>query len=491
MTLGWIIAVAVFAALFVTYIVWRIVSRRGNAAGIVTGRGARTSQIGGLVVNRVFRRIWLRLRQTVATRKRKDELQKQFHIASATEAAAVLGNMKGVFMKLGQIVSFANDAMPPEAQEAMRALQKDAPPMSFELVRGVVESQLGHDLGKTFKHFDEEPIAAASIGQVHKAVLLDGQTVAVKVQYPGVDTAIENDLKATDQLAFMINAVNKTADMRAVVAELRDRLLDELDYTKEARNQQLFGRLWAGHPLIRIPRVYPELSRKKILVQEFCRGFGFYDFLKESKPAERQMAAYAIGDFVFDSMFRFLVYNGDPHPGNYLFHEDGAVTFLDFGCVKYFTPAFMIDLKRFFKSIIQNDRVVHEEYAHKIGLILPGHQLSVEERDNMWEMWRYNLEPYSHDGEFVFSPEYIARARIVMAPERARRFNLPPDLIFFLRITFGLNSISQKLGASGNFRKSARRYFFDGQQGPALSDLGVVLPAQFMESSVLPETQPA
>ena len=490
MTLGWTVSVAVLAALVVAYVAWRLVSRRGNAAGIVTGRGARTSQIGGLMLRRLFRRIWLRLRQTLATRKRKEELTKQFHVESATEAAAVLGNMKGVFMKLGQIVSFANDALPPEAQEAMRALQKDAPPMSFALVRGVVEEQLGGDLGKTFKHFEEDPIAAASIGQVHRAVLLDGQTVAVKVQYPGVDTAIENDLKASDQIAFMINAVNKTADMKAVVAELRERLLDELDYTKEARNQILFGRLWAGHPLIRIPRVHLELCRKKVLVQDFVRGFGFYDFLKESEPAERQMAAYAIGDFVFDSMFRFLVYNGDPHPGNYLFHEDGGVTFLDFGCVKYFTPAFMIDLKRFFKSIIENDRVVHEQYVHKIGLVLPGQTLSDEERENMWEMWRYNLEPYSYDGEFFFSPEYLARARVVMAPERARRFNLPPDLIFFLRITFGLNAISQKLGASGNFRKSARRYFFDGQQGPALSDLGVVLPPQFMESSVHPETQP-
>jgi predicted unusual protein kinase regulating ubiquinone biosynthesis (AarF/ABC1/UbiB family) len=477
-----IVLVAILIPALIGLLWLNFAGRRKNSAGISTSMSGRTSQLGGMMARRFFRRQWLRLRQVLASREHKKELAHQYHIQSATEAAQVLGNMKGVFMKLGQIVSFANDALPPEAQAALQSLQKDAPPMAFPLVRGVLEGDLGGDLSKHFRDFDEEPIAAASIGQVHRATLHDGRIVAVKVQYPGVDEAIRNDLKATDNLAGMIDMINKSADMKAVIAELKERLLDEIDYRKELQSQQMFGRLWEGHPLIRIPRVYPELSGPRVLCQEFVRGFGFYDFLKQANPEERRLASYVIGDFVFDSMFLHLAYNGDPHPGNYLFHEDGGVSFLDFGCVKYFRPQFMVDLKRFFRAIIENDRKTHDEYIYKLGLILPGQKF---ERDTMWEMWRYHLEPYSVDGEFVFSPEYLARARVVMDPVRVRSFNLPPDLLFFLRITFGLNAISQQLGATGNFHRSARRYFYDGGP-PGLEALGIALPDQFMSSAVTP-----
>ncbi len=473
-------ATAIFA--LISFLWLSINSRRRNSAGISTSMSARTSQIGGLMFRRFLRRQWVRLRQAAATREHRHKLAHQFHIQSATEAAQVLGGMKGVFMKLGQIVSFANDALPPEAQAALQSLQKDAPPMAFPLVRGVLESDLGGDLSRHFRHVDEEPIAAASIGQVHRATLNDGRHVVVKVQYPGVDEAIRNDLKASDQLAGIIDMINKTADMKAVIAELKERLLDEIDYRKELKSQQLFAHIWDGHPLIRIPRVHPGLSGPRVLCQDFVRGFGFYDFLKQADPEERRLASYVIGDFVFDSMFLHLAYNGDPHPGNYLFHEDGGVSFLDFGCVKYFRAGFMVDLKRFFRAIIENDRATHDEYIYKLGLALPGKPF---DRDIMWEMWRYHLEPYTIDAEFVFSPDYLARARAVMDPERVRRFNLPPDLLFFLRITFGLNAISQQLGAVGNFHRAARRYFYDGGP-PALEGLGIVVPERFHSSAVTP-----
>jgi predicted unusual protein kinase regulating ubiquinone biosynthesis (AarF/ABC1/UbiB family) len=474
----WLAAVLATIALIVVGLrlwVWRA-SRRRNEAGIPTdGRGWL---MGGFVVRRVWRRGWLRLRMLVVARRHHAEMAHAAHVESAEEAAKLMGNMKGVFMKLGQIVSFADDALPAQAKASLQTLQKDAPPMAFKLVRQVIERELGGDLHARFKHVDEEPLAAASIGQVHRAQLRDGTDVVLKVQYPGVDAAIEGDLGAIGRMAGMIGAMRPSLDVPAVLAELRARIVDELDYRKEARSQALFAQLWDGHPMIRVPRVYAEHTTKRVLTSAFVRGFGFYDFVREADDREKRVAAAAIGDFVFDSMFCHLAYNGDPHPGNYLFHDDGAVTFLDFGCVKRFSPAQMSELMQFFRAICEGDRATHDAYIPKLGLVLPGRTW---DHDKMWAQWRYHLEPYWSAG-FVFSPEYLARAKIYMDPEFTKDFNLPPDMLFFTRITFGLNAISQQLGARGDFAAASRRYFYLDRAAPSGLGLeGIVVPRRFTE----------
>ncbi len=474
-----IVGALVLCALLFRLWVWRS-SRRRNAAGIQTsGRGL---VFGSFIGRRVLRRMWLRVRMLWASHERKKQLTHASHVQTATEAAALLGGMKGVFMKLGQIVSFAHDALPDQAKGALQGLQKDAPPMAFALVRGVIERELGGDLARTFKHLDEEPLAAASIGQVHRGTLRDGTDVVVKVQYPGVDTAIEGDLAALGKMGGVIGALNPALDVTAVLAELRARITDELDYRLEARNQALFRQLWDGHPLIRVPRVHAAHTTKRVLCTEFVRGFGFYDYLAAANAREKRIASATIADFVFDSMFCHLVYNGDPHPGNYLFHEDGAVTFIDFGCVKRFTPAAMTDLKALFRATIEGDRATFDSFILKIGLVRNGRDW---DKDLMWRAWRYHLEPY-WSGEFAFSPEYLARGREVMAPRNTKDMNLPPDLLFFTRITFGLNAIAQQLGSAGNFNKSARRHFYQDDQSPsALGLVGIEVPSHF---HLLPHT---
>jgi predicted unusual protein kinase regulating ubiquinone biosynthesis (AarF/ABC1/UbiB family) len=472
----WLVALAAIIAMLAIAVrlsVWRA-ARRTNEAGIPTsGRGLL---LGSLLGRRLLRRTWLRVRMRVATRERKRALAERAHIQSAQEAAQLLGSMKGVFMKLGQIVSFAHDALPEQARSQLQSLQKDAPPMAFGLVRGVLEAELGGDLARHFKEVEEEPLAAASIGQVHRARLRDGTQVVVKVQYPGVDVAIAGDLGALDRMAGVVGVINPAVDFPAVLAELRARILDELDYRREARNQALFGRLWDGHPLIRVPRVFAEHCRQRVLTSEYVRGFGFYDFVREADAREKRIAAATIADFVFDSMFCHLVYNGDPHPGNYLFHEDGAVTFIDFGCVKRFAPEAMTDLMRFFRAILEEDRATHDALVERIGLVRPGRTW---DRDQMWTNWRYHLEPY-WSGDFAFTPEYLARGREVMSPKNTRDMNLPPDLLFFTRITFGLNAISQQLGSRGNFHKSARRHFYRDEDCPsALGLVEVEVPERF------------
>jgi len=468
-----VVLVMVAAAALLRHRLRRAASVR-NEAGIPTG--GRGLLMGSFMGRRLLRRAWLRVRMALAARDRRKELADRAGIRSAEEAAALLGNMKGVFMKVGQIVSFAHDALPEQARHALQGLQKDAPPMAFALVRGVMEEELGGDLATRFRSVDESPLAAASIGQVHRARLRDGTDVVVKVQYPGVDLAIQRDLAALDRFGRVIGAVNPAFDAPSLLAELRTRVIEELDYRLEARNQALFRRLWSGHPLIRVPAVYPEHTTRRVLTQDYVRGFGFYDFVREADEREKRIASAAIADFVFDSMFCHLVYNGDPHPGNYLFHEDGAVTFIDFGCVKRFPVESMERLMRFFRAIIEEDRPTFDEHVIPLGLVRAGRDW---DRDMIWAHWRYHLEPYWF-GDFAFTEDYLARGRELMSPRNTRGMNLPPDLLFFTRITFGLNAIAQQLGHRGNLHQAARRHFYSDDGNPsALGLVGVTVPDYF------------
>ncbi len=480
-------AIAVGMGLFLASGLWWL-GRRQNAAGISTGMATRTARVGSLVTRSVLRKARLRIHQLLVRREHRKRLEEEYHIKTAAEAAQVMGNMKGVFMKLGQIVSFAHEGLPPAAREALRGLQNDAPPMDFTLARQVIEADLGGDLAAFFKSVDEEPLAAASIGQVHQAKLRDGTQVVLKVQYPGVDRAIEADLRVSSGLAAMIGAVHRNADANAVVAELRARVLDELDYRKELRNQALFRERWLGHPYIHIPRVYPEVSTKRVLCQEYARGLGFYDFLEVATDAERQLATFVLNDFVFDSMHLHRVFNGDPHPGNYLFREDGSITFLDFGCIKYFSAEFIADLQALNRAIATGDRDSFDDSVHALKLILPGRPY---DRDRVWHFFGYHAAPFARDREFAFTEEYINEAAEVMQPKNLQMLNLPPDLLFFNRITFGLNSIFYKLGARANWHRHYQRYLAPELDiPPSLASLGIELPERFITSKVTPAVPP-
>jgi predicted unusual protein kinase regulating ubiquinone biosynthesis (AarF/ABC1/UbiB family) len=391
-------------------------------------------------------------------------------------------------MKLGQIASFAHEALPPEARAMLEGLQKDAPPMDFELVRGVVEGELGAPLAQHFAWFDPEPLAAASIGQVHRARLHSGDEVVVKVQYPGVDEAIRNDLRFTQGLVGLVSAFFRNTDAHAMVHELKQRLEDELDYRLEAENQKHFERIWRGHPLIRIPRVFDELSTRRILTQSYAEGLSFKDFLEVAEPAEKRLAVMVLNDFVFDSMHLFSVFNGDPHPGNYLFAPDGGIVFLDFGCTKRFEGPFLGELRALNRAIVERDNAAFQAGLRATGIVLPDRELDLE---RAWKFFDYHARPFAEDRIFTFTSDYLREAGETMKVENLRKFNLPPDLIFFNRITFGLNAIFTALGAAENFHRLYRRYVYpDENVPPALAMAGVELPAHFVAARPWPLPQP-
>lgn len=457
----------------------RLVMRRRNAAGITTGMSGRALTIGGLATRTAARKAALKMRSLVSSQQAKKELEAKYHLKSSEEVAAVMGQMKGVFMKLGQVASFAREALPPEARKALESLQKDAPPMAFSLVEKVVVAELG-PMADRFSDFDTEPLASASIGQVHRARLKSGEDVVVKVQYPGVDEAIRSDLRFTQGLVAMGSVMFRNTDTAAMIEELKARLIDELDYRLEAKNQAHFHEIWKGHPLIRVPRVYLQHSAQRVLVQDFVSGLSFNEFVAAATADEKRLAMLVMNDFVFDSMHLFKIFNGDPHPGNYLFEPDGGVTFLDFGCVKRFEGPFLGGIQALNRAIVERDEVAFEACLRQTGIILDGRPY---DRERSWAFFDYHARPFAKDEVFAFTSEYLHEAAETMKIDTVRRFNLPPDLIFFNRITFGLNAIFARLDARENFHRYYRRYLFpDEHVPPSLAHVGVELPAKFLPS---------
>ena len=302
------------------------------------GQAARTARLARLGAQTGGSYAAHRARRVFADAERRRELDTTFEMKTAEQVTEVLGQMKGALMKIGQMASYLDQGLPEHVRDALAELQHDAPPMSPELAASMIEEQLGAPPEVVFAEWDPRPIASASIGQVHRAMTHSGDAVAVKVQYPGVAEAVASDLDNAGLIFAGLGQLFPGLDHKALVAELRDRLLEELDYGLEAQNQQLFADLYAGHPTIHIPAVFHELSSRKVLVTELADGARFSELLTWSQ-AEKDLAAETVYRFAFGSLYRSAAFNGDPHPGNYLFRPGGEVTFLDFGLVKRFTQA--------------------------------------------------------------------------------------------------------------------------------------------------------
>src|SRR4051812_12485782 len=232
-----------------------------------SARGAEIARLGARVSTTVVSN---RSRRVFASAARREELDAELELRTAEDVAATLGNMKGVLMKLGQIASFVDDGLPEPVREALTQLQSDAPPMSPELAAGVIESELGAPPDRVFAEWDPVPIAAASIGQVHRAITRDGRAVAVKVQYPGVEHAIQADLDGMDMSMFGAPMLFKNFNVQPFLDEIRERITEELDYTVEAANQQQFADWYRGHPFIDVLDVVTELSTSRVLTTELA-----------------------------------------------------------------------------------------------------------------------------------------------------------------------------------------------------------------------------
>lgn len=377
---------------------------------------------------------------------------------TAAQVAETLGNLKGALMKLGQMASYLDQGMPEPVREALAQLQADAPPMAPELAASVIREELGADPEVVFAEWDPVPIAAASIGQVHRALTHEGDAVAVKVQYPGVDEAIRGDLDNADLLFNMLRMAFPGLDPKPLVEELRERIVEELDYRLEADNQRYFGDYYRDHPFIHVPAVFDGLSTGRVLTTELVAGARFEDITRRSVE-ERDRYGEIIYRFVFGSLYRFGAFNGDPHPGNYLFPDDGRVSFLDFGLVKRFT---LDELKPF--ELMIDAAVVHPDVGRfrsiveRIGLLKPDSPFTDEQ---VGDYFGHFYEFVQQDEELTFTREYASEMvqRFFNASSEhgdvMRAANVPKQMVLIQRINLGLFAVLGELRATGRWRAIA------------------------------------
>jgi predicted unusual protein kinase regulating ubiquinone biosynthesis (AarF/ABC1/UbiB family) len=405
---------------------------------------------------------------------RRQELDVAFELRSAEDVAATLGQMKGTFMKVGQLLSFVDDAMPEHVRAALSQLQDSVPPMAPGLAADAVRSELGAHPNSLFRVWESQPIAAASLGQVHRAVLHDGTVVAVKVQYPGVAELMDADLAQLDLGRFVAPAIWPSLDVAAVTAELRARLMEEIDYRHEAANQRDFATWYEGHPFIRIPAIIDEFTTEKVLTSTFADGVRFAE-LERRDQAERDLAAEAIFRFVFRSVHDHLAFNGDPHPGNYLFGRDRTVTFVDFGLVKRLPLEARDDLVRTVRfAALEPDPAELRIVLERVGHFVPGSPLSDEQIYEFSSMlWSYLAD----DSPTTLTPAWASetvRRYLFKGPEFKhidRWGALPKDFVILQRITVGLLAILGRLNATANWHRIARELWLGDAPASALGEL--------------------
>jgi predicted unusual protein kinase regulating ubiquinone biosynthesis (AarF/ABC1/UbiB family) len=310
-----------------------------------------------------------------------------------------------------------------------------------------------------FRRFEQTPFAAASIGQVHKAELPDRTPVAVKVQYPGVQEAITSDLANLGALFGLVGMTSKGFDPGPVVEDLKRGISAEMDYRQEAAQQQRFEAIYRGHPFIKVPRVYPELSTGRVLVQEFIQGKPFAA-AREMSQAERDRIAEVIFRFTFGSMHRFGLFQADPHAGNYLLTGGDKVAFLDYGCINEFSPELMANINSVVAGVVTGDLDRWRQGMQTIGYVPEGANLTTDE---LWNQMRVYYTFILKDG-VTFTPELagaMVKQNLAMTGEAGRinrKLNIPPGVIFIQRITFGFCGLMASLRATGPWRSITEEY---------------------------------
>jgi predicted unusual protein kinase regulating ubiquinone biosynthesis (AarF/ABC1/UbiB family) len=379
-----------------------------------------------------------------------------------------LGEMKGLPLKLGQMASYIDGLAPPgyedKLQRVLVRLQQQAPPLSPEAAIRVVREDLGAPPQDVFAEWEREPFAAASVGQVHRAVTRGGERVAVKVQYPGIDKAMENDLKSLSLLESMIAPIGRRYQSRETLDELRSVFLAEVDYRIEADAVEAFRRVHRDDDEIVIPRVVHSLSTKRVLTLELIGGVDYATFCEQASQEDRNAAGETLARFMFRALYRHGLLYADPHPGNYRFLGGGRVAFLDFGCHKRLPPPLVAGMKRYVVALQRGDM----DGFYRACVEVLGYDPSDPQS---WKLYtdytRFVLRPLVMDERFMYTKEFARECvaflvrggrEIVFKPDEAlpnlpAPVRMPTDFTFVNRLQWGFASVLAGLKAEANWRR--------------------------------------
>ena len=440
---------------------------RGDDNAIPKGRIRRTAQVGSVVGTEGARYAGTRARNVARSKEAASEALDNRHLEAAERMVDTLGQMKGAAMKIGQLASFIDtEFLPPEYrelyQEKLAKLRTSAPPMPWKKVSAVLDEEWDEPVEELFEAFDHEATAAASIGQVHKAVLPDGRVVAVKVQYPGVAQAIRADMQNAGMIMRMAKALAPGLDAKAAAAELKERVLEELDYEYEAQNQRAFARGYRGHPFIYVPDVITRLSTGRVLVTEWVDGDGFEE-VKALPQEGRDRFGEIVFRFCFGSIYHLQHFNADAHPGNYILMRDGRVAFLDFGMTKH------LDKDQIELEIAALDAVFDEDperlrvALHDLGFLNNPKKVDAE---LLMDHVRAIGGWYMEDREVTIDSERVMEAIAAVSDPRSeffrllRRENVPANELMGRRMETGVLAVLGQLEATRNWYRIGREWWF-------------------------------
>ncbi len=413
----------------------------------------------------------------VRGRGREGQDENPAHLRAAEEMLDKLGELKGLGLKLGQMLSYIDGALPADAEPVFRRvlgkLQRDAPSLPWEAAQGVLVDTLG-DWTKHFSALEQEPFAAASIGQVHRGRLHDGTDVAVKIQYPGIADAVQADLANLDgakslakPMLALMGASSNAEFAGNVLGEIRARMEEELDYEREARMQQRFAEMYADVPSLVVPAVFPEHGGARVLTTAFEPGKALDDVL-EAPQALRDDWARTLARAVTDSLYVHHTFNGDPHPGNYLFRDDGTVVLLDFGCVKEIPTGMAADMRRYMTAAVRAARTdAPEDWAafdQALADALDFDRGDAAVAEMFRELFLYMIDPILRDASFDFTPEWVAgmndltverKRELIFGGGRMPRMPkmppMPAGYTFINRLQWGFYSVLTRLRARFNW----------------------------------------
>ncbi len=391
---------------------------------------------------------------------------------TAEQLFSVLGQLKGGAMKFGQALSVFEAAMPEEMagpyRQALTKLQEAAPPLPVASVHRVLSEQLGADWRERFAEFDDVPAAAASIGQVHRAVWKLPPSrrgakpktlpVAVKVQYPGAGDALLSDLKQLSRLAGMFKIIQPGMDIKPLLAELRDRITEELDYDMEAETQRAFAAAYGGDPEIFVPRVVA--SAPRVLVTEWVEGTPLAKVISDGTPEERDEAGRLMATLHFSAPARAELLHADPHPGNFRILADGRLGVIDFGAVARLPGGHPEPIGRLVRLALDGEAEAVVDGLRDEGFIKRDDEIDARA---VLEFLLPMIEPIAKD-EFSFSRAWLrAEATRLASPKSpayqlSRKLNLPPSYLLIHRVTLGSIGVLCQLEAKAPYRAIVERW---------------------------------